>query len=52
VTVYSEDGERMFGFGEWGNFDMGAALVIALSNWKDERMKDLTIGEIQRLRND
>jgi hypothetical protein len=50
VNVYDENGNRIFGFGEWGNFDMGDALIVALSNWNHERMKDLTIEEIQKLR--
>lgn len=50
VRIYDESGKYMFGFGEWGDFDMGKALVIALSNWNDERMKDLTIEEIQKLK--
>jgi len=50
VNVYNESGERIFGFSEWGNFDMGNALVVALSNWNDERMKTLTIEETQKLK--
>lgn len=51
VNIYDESGQRIFGFGEWGNFDMGEALVVALSNWADERMKDVTIEEIQKIKN-
>jgi hypothetical protein len=50
VTVYDENGNQIFGFGEWGNFDMGHALVVALTNWNDNRMKDLTIEEINKLK--
>lgn len=50
INVYDENGEIIFGFGEWGDFDMGKALVVALTNWNDERMKELTIEEIQKLK--
>jgi hypothetical protein len=50
VTVYDETGEQIFSFCEWGTFDMGQALVVAFTNWNDERMKDLTIEEINKLK--
>jgi hypothetical protein len=50
VRVYHEDGELMFSFCEWGTFDMGKALVTAFTNWNDERMKDVTIEEIKKLK--
>jgi hypothetical protein len=40
----------MFSFCEWGTFDMGKALVTAFTNWNDERMKDITIEEIKKLK--
>lgn len=49
VKFYDEDGEFIFSFGEWGNFDMGRALVTALTNWNDEKMIDLTYHEITKL---
>jgi len=51
VNVYDEKFKRIFGFGEWGNFDMGQALIVILSNWNDTRMKDLSIEEIEKLKN-
>jgi hypothetical protein len=50
VTIYDENGKQMFGFGEWGDFDMGQALVVALTNWNEERMKKLTMEEIKKLK--
>jgi hypothetical protein len=37
VHVYDDTGDHLFTFSETG-FDMGEALVVAFSNWKDERM--------------
>lgn len=50
TTFFDENGNILFSYGEFGNFDMGNALVIALTNWNDERMKDLTIDEIQKIK--
>lgn len=51
VNVYDEDGDLLFGFCEWGNFDMGNALVVAFSNWNDDRMEDVSIDEINMIKN-
>jgi hypothetical protein len=50
VAVYDHFGEQLFIYDQWGNFDMGNALVVALSNWNDERMLDCTAEDIQKLK--
>lgn len=50
VNVYDENGKKLFGFGEWGDFDMGDALVVAFTNWNDERMKSVSIEEMKKLK--
>jgi len=50
VTYYHENGSELFNYCEWGDFDMGEAIKVSLTNWNDERMKDLTIEEIQKLK--
>lgn len=50
TTYYDENGNVLFCFGEFGEFDMGEAIKVSLTNWNDERMIDLTIEEIQKLK--
>lgn len=42
VSFYNEDGNYLFGFEEWDNFDMGKAIVVALTNFEDERLISLS----------
>lgn len=49
VTVYDNNYNELFNFTEFGQFDMGMALVVAFSNWNDDRMKELSIEEIKKL---
>lgn len=39
--IYDHTGEEIFTFSET-EFDMGAALAVAFTNWQDERMERLT----------
>lgn len=50
VTVYDKNYNELFSFTEWDEFDMGKALVIAFTDWNNEKMKDLTIEEIKELK--
>lgn len=49
TTIYDENFNEIFGFGEWGNFDMGEALTVVFNNWNDERMQQLSMEEIQKI---
>ena len=51
VNYYDQDGSLLFSFTEWGDFDMGEAIKTSLTNWQDSRMKDLTIEEINKIKN-
>jgi len=50
VTIYDDEFDPIFSYCESGDFDMGKALVVACTNWNDERMENLTIEEIQKLK--
>jgi len=39
--IFDNDGEELFSFSETG-FDMGDALAVVFTNWKDDRMEQLT----------
>lgn len=39
VWVYDQDGDLLFLFDEWGDFDMGKAIVIALTRFKNEKLQ-------------
>ena len=47
--VFDDAGEELFCYSETG-FDMGQALAIIGSNWKDERMKELTPEDFKKIR--
>ena len=49
VTAYDERGNHLFTFDEWGDFDMGKALVVALSNFEDERLLPVSGEEFDKL---
>ncbi len=48
VNVYDEAGVHLFSYDEWGDFDMGKAIVVALSDFNNERLESLTPDEIQK----
>ena len=50
VTIYNKNYNELFSFTEWGDFDMGCAIVIALTDWDNGKMKHLTIDEINKLK--
>lgn len=50
ITVYDKNYEKLFSFTEWDEFDMGKALVIAFTDWNNEKMLDLTNEEIKGLK--
>ncbi len=39
--IFDNDGEELFSFSETV-FDMGDALAVVFTNWKDDRMEQLT----------
>ena len=39
--IFDNDGEELFSFSETG-FNMGDALAVVFTNWKDDRMEQLT----------
>ena len=41
VHIFDNDGEELFSFSETG-FNMGDALAVVFTNWKDDRMEQLT----------
>ena len=41
VHIFDNDGEELFLFSETG-FNMGDALAVVFTNWKDDRMEQLT----------
>jgi len=41
VHIFDNDGEELFSFSETG-FNMGDALAVVFTNWKDHRMEQLT----------
>ena len=47
INVFDEDGDKLFSFSESG-FDMGQALAVAFTNWRDDRMEDMTMEEISK----
>ncbi len=48
VHVYDDNGDKLFTFGETG-FDMGQALAVAFTNWKDERMEIVRTKEFNEM---
>ena len=50
VAVFNQFGDCLFMYDEWGDFDMGHALVVALTNYDDERLLDCTPDEINTLK--
>jgi hypothetical protein len=48
--VFDENGEQLFCYSETG-FDMSQALVVAFTNWNDERMENMTREEIDLIKN-
>jgi len=51
VSFYDNDGNFIFSFDEWGDFDKGEAIKVALTNWNDERMEDVSPEEIKNVFN-
>lgn len=49
ITVYHEDGTELFTYGEWGEFDMGMALVKLLGGNFNE-LEDCTLEEKNKLK--
>jgi len=49
VQVYDQRGNHLFTFDEWGDFDMGKALVVALTNFEDERLESITNEELDTI---
>ena len=45
VRVFDDTGDLILCFDEWGKFDMGKAIVVALTNSDDERLESLNIDE-------
>ena len=39
--IFDNDGKELFSFSETG-FDMGDALAVVFTNWKDDRMEQIT----------
>lgn len=50
VRVYDDEGNELFNFSEAG-FDMGQALAVAFTNWKDERMESVGVAEFNNIKN-
>ncbi len=50
VHVYDDTGERLFTYSETG-FDMADALVVAFTNWQDERMEPVGTIEFEKIIN-
>lgn len=48
VHVHDDKGNKLFSFSETG-FDMGQALSVAFTNWKDERLERVTSEEIEKI---
>ena len=48
VNVYDDGGNWLFSFSETG-FDMGQALVVALTDWQDPRMEPVSYEEWKKL---
>lgn len=46
--VFGDVGEELFCYSETG-FDMGQALAVIGTNWKDERMKELTPDDFKKI---
>ena len=46
--VFGDDGEELFCYSETG-FDMGQALAIIGTNWKDKRMEELTPEDFNKI---
>jgi hypothetical protein len=47
VNIFDDKGNHMFSFSEGTEFDMGKALVVALTDWKHEKMEKMTREEIK-----
>lgn len=48
VTIFDDFGRQLICFDEWGTFDMGHALVTALSNFKDEKLIPINYSEFKQ----
>ena len=46
--VFDDNGEKLFSYSETG-FDMGQALAIIGTNWKDKRMEELTPEDFNKI---
>ena len=46
--VFGDDGEELFSYSETG-FDMGQALAVIGTNWKDKRMEELTPEDFNKI---
>ena len=51
TTVYDESGNHLFTFSETGEFDMGAAITVALNDFTNKRLQVITRGEFEELTN-
>ena len=49
VDVYDQRGNHLFTFDEWGDFDMGKALVVALTNFEDKRLLPVSNEEFKKV---
>lgn len=49
VSFYDENGNEIFSFDEFADFNMGEAIKIALTNWNDEKMENVSIEEIKMI---
>lgn len=48
VHVFDDSGKELFSYSETG-FDMGEALAVIGTNWKDERMEKLTPEDFKKI---
>jgi len=51
TSVYDEGGNHLFTYGDWGDFDMGAAITVALNNFTDKRLQVISKREFEELTN-
>jgi len=49
VDVHDQRGNHLFTFDEWGDFDMGKALVVALTNFEDPRLESVSGEDVRKI---
>jgi hypothetical protein len=51
TRFYNQFGDELFTCHEWGDFDMSDAIVIALTNFKNEKLENVSTDEIEKIFN-